>query len=93
MKQQTSGIRERLLAQEVIWGAVSPGKNPENKAPIETFSKLPVFRGVQQCEVTYEEILLLPASALDIAVPGCFFGLIAMSGACCVWSKKFSKES
>jgi hypothetical protein len=86
-----SGIRERLLAQEAIswrFGLANQGTAQQT----ETFSKLRVFRGVQQCEVTYEEITATTSLRLRDRSYELFSAVIAISKACCVWSMKFSSE-
>jgi hypothetical protein len=59
----------------------------------ETFSKLQVFRGVQQCEVTYEQHSAITSLRFGHRSDRLLLGLTAMDGACCVWSMKISKEA
>jgi hypothetical protein len=60
---------------------------------VETFSKLHVFRRVEQCEVMYEEHTAITSLRLGQRSDRLFLSLIAMSRACCVWSKKLSIET
>ena len=65
----TSGIRERVLAQEVIYWPFSPAEPRETRHQRKTFSKLHVLRGVQQCEVTYEEHTAITSLRFGPQVP------------------------
>jgi hypothetical protein len=64
-----------------------PGKHASK---LKLFSKLQLFRGVQQCEVTYEEHVAITSLRFGHRSDRLFPDLIAMSGACCVWSMKIS---
>ena len=77
-------------------GDLAAGSSTELKergTKLKLFSKLRLFRGVQQCEVTYEEYSAITSLRFGHRSDGLFLSLIAMSEVCCVWSMKLSKET
>ena len=72
--------------------ALSGTEPRERGIKLKTFSKLRLFRGVQQCEVTYEEYSAITSLRFGHRNDRLYPSLIAMSGVCCVWSMKLSKR-